>query len=445
MDRFHWSNRLTFIMAAAGSAVGLGNIWKFPYITGENGGGAFVLVYLLCIAVVGLPVFIAELYIGQQSQRNAIQAFDVLHKKGTIWRVAGFLGVISAFMILSFYSVVGGWVLDFTTKSVLNEFIGKSDGQIRGLLTSLFKNPYQQLFWHFAFSTLVIGIVVRGLKGGIEKWNKILMPALLVLLVILVIRSAWLPGFSKSLDFLFSPNFSKLTASGILEAVGHAFFTLSLGMCAMVTYGSYLRKGEDLVKTAITVALMDTAVALIAGLVIFSVIFTYDLEPGGGPSLMFQTLPMLFSKLEGGYYFSIAFFSLVTFAALTSAISLLEVVVTYLVEQFNMPRVKATLSAGFTAFVIGIFCALSFNVLSDFHIYKWNVFDLLDFLTSKVTLPLGGIIISAFFGWVLGERAVKAVIRESMIPDSWAPGLLWSARIIAPGAIGFMLINSLIS
>ena len=308
MLRAHWSGRLAFILAAAGSAVGLGNIWKFPYITGTNGGGAFVLIYLLCIAVVGVPIFIAELYIGQKSQANVVESFNVVAKKKTAWRSTGWLGLISAVLILSFYSVVGGWVLDFLFRSVSGEFLVETESEIQSTLGILFQSPVRQLILHFFFMALCVLIVFRGVQKGLERWNKILMPGLLILLLLMFVYSIWLDGFSKSLAFLFAPDFSALTPAGVLEAVGHAFFTLSLGMGAIITYGSYLKVSERVVPTALAVAGLDTLVALISGLIIFAVVFSFDMEAKAGPTLMFQTLPVLFAKLPAAYWISLFFF-----------------------------------------------------------------------------------------------------------------------------------------
>ncbi len=441
--RAHWGSRFGFILAAAGSAVGLGNIWKFPYITGVNGGGAFVLIYLICIAIVGVPIFLAELYIGRTSQRNAVTAFEEMHREGTPWRSVGLLGVLSAFLILSFYSVVGGWVLSFEAKALFDQFSGHTDEEIRGVLGELFASPWTMLLWHAVFMTMTVGIVLGGVKKGIERWNKILMPALFALMVLLLGRAFFLDGFGRAVEFLFAPDFSKLSASSILEAVGHSFFTLSLGMGAIITYGSYLGKNERITSTAFTVAIMDTVVALLAGLIIFSVVFSYGLEPGAGPTLMFQTLPVLFSKMPGGYIVSVLFFLLVGFAALTSAISLLEVVVAYFDETHNVDRRKGTLFMGGIIFVLGILCALSFNVLADFKIIGHTIFDLFDAFTSKFALPFGGLMISLFFGWVLGPKAVQATIGDGH-PPIYLTGLLWTTRVIAPLAIGVVIVNLLV-
>lgn len=440
-SRAHWGNRFAFIMAASGSAVGLGNIWKFPYITGVNGGGAFVLIYLLCIAAVGLPIFIAELYLGQKSQKSAVESFEVLHRKGTWWRLPGWMGLVAAFAILSFYSVVGGWVLDFELKSLFNEFAGQDDNAIRGAMGALFESPWRLIAWHSVFMILTVAIVAGGIKDGIERWVRILMPALFVILILLFVRVVFEPGFWKAVNFLFYPDVSRLTPAGILEAVGHSFFTLSLGMGAMITYGSYLQDREELVKTAATVAILDTVIALVSGVIIFSVVFTFDLDAGGGPSLMFQTLPMLFVKMQGGYLIANAFFILVGVAALTSAVSLLEVVISFFVDK-GRDRVKTTIVIGTIIYLLGIPSALSMNVLEGYKLWGLTFFDVMDKLSSSFLLPLGGLLISVFYGWVLGPQAVAATVGKP-VTHLATIGLLWSARVVAPLAVLGVFLNAL--
>jgi len=441
LSRAHWGSRLAFILAAAGSAIGLGNIWKFPYIAGLNGGGLFVLIYLFCILLVGVPVFIAELYVGQQGQKNAVESFEVLSNGRTWWSLPGYLGLISAFLILSYYSVVGGWVLDFEYRSLFFEFSGKSQSEISEILKSLFDNPGRQIFWHFIFMSLVGGVVCSGVSKGLERWNKILMPTLLMILGGLFFYSLSLSGFSKAIEFLFLPHTSEISASSVLEAVGHSFFTLSLGMGAILTYGSYLKKDESLTKVAFTVAFLDTAIALIAGTIIFSIVFTFDLEPAAGPGLIFSTLPSLFVDLPGGSILSILFFLLVTFAALTSAVSILEVVVAYWTEKHGTSRRKTTLLTSVVIFLVGLPSVFSTNLMSEFKIFGLTFFDLFDKITSSYFMPIGGLVISLFFGWRLGREAIFKVVGEKN--KLAAEGLLWATRVVAPIAILLVLYNML--
>ncbi|MFC1665050.1 sodium-dependent transporter [Pseudomonadota bacterium] len=439
--RSHWTGRYAFILAATGSAVGLGNIWKFPYIAGVNGGGLFVIIYLVCIAVIGLPILIAELYIGQKAQANTVDSYATLHKKNSFWQLPGWLGLISAYLILSFYGVVGGWIFDYEFRAITGAFADLNEADLGALFGGLLSNAVRQIFWQAVFMVLVIAIVFSGIREGLERWNKILMPALFVLLALLLLQAMMLDGFSQAVQFLFSLNADQLTSHGILEAVGHSFFTLSLGMGAMLTYGSYLSKTESLPKVAVTVALCDTFVALAAGLVIFSVVFSFDMKPGAGPGLVLSTLPVLFAKMAGGQWVAIGFYLLVGLAALTSAISILEVPVAYVSENWKVSRGTATIGIGLSIFLLGLLTVFSFNHLSDVKIFSYTFFYFFDKLTSSWLLPIAGIFISLFYGWKLGTPVMpvlgKFVCLNKMI--------LWSTRIVAPVAISALLVNSLVN
>lgn len=442
-QRVHWSGRLAFILAAAGSAIGLGNIWKFPYIAGVNGGGAFVLIYLLCIACVGLPVLISEIYIGQRTQSNAVRAFEKLSgDKKTFWSAPGYMGLISAILILSFYSVVGGWVLDFFYQSVSFQFQGKSAAEISDILGGMLGDPVRMSISHTLFMGLTVAMVYGGIKDGLERWTKILMPALLVLLVAMLAKSVSLDGFSAAISFLFSPDFSKLSPAGILEAVGHSFFTLSLGMGAMLTYGSYLNEKEDLLKTGLMIAFLDTFIALLAGVVIFSIVFSFDLEPASGPGLMFATLPGLLAQMPGGDYLSIIFFMLVLFAALSSAVSILEVAITYFSETLNKDRKKVTLGAGLVIYLMAYLPLFSFNYWKEVKVFGLNFFDLFDSTSSHYLLPIGGLMISLFMGWRLG---LDDSMRVTSGNKPLALGLMWLTRVVAPIAIAVVIYQKVVA
>lgn len=429
--RAHWGNRFAFILAAAGSAIGLGNIWKFPYITGHNGGGAFVLVYLACIALVGLPILIAEIFIGKKSQTNAIASFETLHKPRTPWRNIGFLGMLTASMVLAFYSVVGGWVLDFEFKALTNTFANSSDEAIQGFLGQLIEQKHAlQIFWHSIFMSTTIYIVLKGISDGIEKWVKILMPILFVLLIGLFFYSMTLSGFGKAISFLFTPDFSKLTWEGVLEAVGHSFFTLTIGMAVMITYGSYLQPKDNVIKISVIVALLDTIIALVAGITVFAVVFSFNQEPGAGPGLIFVTLPLLFKQIPGSWLVSNAFFILVTFAALSSSISMLEVTVSYLTDHKAWSRAKSTLIVGCVIWAFGLLCTFPNLLLFG----SKNTFDAFDLMTSKIFLPVGGLLISLYFGWVISDK-----VKEEMGDSIWIQGLLLIARFFAPALVAYML------
>ena len=401
--RAHWSSRIGFVLAAAGSAIGLGNIWKFPYITGEFGGGAFVLVYLGCVLLLGLPLMVAELMIGRRAQTNPVGAFQVLHKQGSLWQTAGWLGVASGFLILSFYSVIAGWAIAYVFKSLAG-FSGTAE-QIMGQFDVLRKSPAQSIFWHTLFMGLTIAIVAGGIKNGIERWSKILMPTLFVLLTGLMFYGLFgTSGGWQALSFLFNPDFSKLTATGFLSALGHAFFTLSLGMGAMITYGSYMGRGANIVRDAITISILDTVIALMAGIAIFSLVFHFGMEPGAGPGLIFKTLPVLFK--ETGRLISVPFFVLLTFAALTSAISLLEVVVSYFVDQLGWTRIKATITMGSVTYLIGILSAVALWQI-PIGGKQLGFLEIFDTLTTNYMLPIGGVLTCLFVAWVMKEKEVQ--------------------------------------
>jgi NSS family neurotransmitter:Na+ symporter len=407
-----WGSKLGFILAAAGSAIGLGNIWKFPYITGENGGASFVLVYLICIAVIGLPVLIAEILIGRTTQRNPVGAFYKL-SKSKFWAAVGGMGVLAGFLILSFYAIIAGWSIGYIVEAIKgNFFIWPEPAASADHFQTLVKNlPW--IFGYFAFfMVLTMVIVFSGVQKGIERASKIMMPILFILLVILMIRGLTLDGASEGLNFLWNPDWSKITAGTILLALGHAFFTLSLGMGAMLTYGSYMSEKDNIPIAALQIVILDTLIALIAGTAIFTSVFAVGLAPDAGPGLIFHTLPGVFSKMPGGYFFSILFFISLTIAALTSSISLLEVVVSFFVDELNWKRHNAAIVLSAFIFALGIPSVLSFNVLSDFKIFGLDFFALVDFIASNILLPLGGLFIAVFVAWVWGYEKVIPNLRK---------------------------------
>lgn len=425
VSRGNWGTNFGFILAAAGSAIGLGNIWKFPYITGVYGGGAFVLVYLFCVLLVGLPLMIAELMIGKHTQKNPVGAFKKLSPDKSLWQLTGWLGIASGFLILSFYSVVAGWALAYIFKSIVG-FSGTTE-IIQNEFTDLVTSPKSSILWHTIFMGLTVAIVIGGVKNGIERWSKILMPALFsILLGLMIYGLAFTHGGIKALSFLFNPDFSKLSAEGVLSALGHAFFTLSLGMGAMLTYGSYMKKETNIMKDAITISFLDTLIALMAGVAIFSMVFNYNLEPAAGPGLIFQTLPVLFAQT--GRWVSIPFFVLLSFAALTSSISLLEVVVSYFVDERKWSRKKATLSLGFLIYLTGLLSAVaSWTVMFRGKAQGW--LDVFDFVTTNYMLPIGGLLTCLFVAWVMvdKERAEEFGSRGLLYK-----GLIFILRFIAP-------------
>lgn len=434
--RIHWSSRMGFVLAAAGSAVGLGNIWKFPYITGEFGGGAFVIVYLICVVLVGLPLMVAEFMIGRRAQENPVGAFQRLHKKGSLWQAPGWLGVASGFIILSFYSVVAGWALAYVFKS-MSGFSGTAE-EITGQFVALVTSPVESIAWHTAFMAMTIGIVIGGIRNGIERWSKILMPILVALLFGLMVYGLLVShGGSEALSFMFKPDFSKLSAAGVLSALGHAFFTLSLGMGAMITYGSYMEPGKNIVKDAIIISLLDTVIAVMAGIAIFSMVFHYGMEPAQSVGLIFQTLPVLFK--ETGPLISVPFFVLLTFAALTSAISLLEVVVSYFVDERGWKRSTATLSMGGVIYLIGILSAVTAWQI-PFMGKDQGFLDIFDYLTTNYMLPIGGLLTCLFVAWVMLEKDRSEEYGSRGLTYK---GFLFLLRFVTPVAVILVILHGL--
>lgn len=446
-----WSSRFAFILAATGSAVGLGNIWKFPYVTGENGGGAFVLVYLLCIAAIGLPIMMAEVLIGRRGGRSPVNSLKQIAKQQGInpsWRAVGAIGVIAGFLILSFYSVIGGWAVSYVGSAASGQFTGQSAEAIGELFSSLLADPITLLMWHSLFMALVVLVVAKGVRAGLERAVSILMPALFLLLLAVVGYAMTTGEFGRAVAFLFQPDFSKLTTAGVLVALGHAFFTLSLGMAVMMAYGSYLPKNISIAKTSIAVCVIDTGVALLAGLAIFPIVFANGLEPGAGPGLIFQTLPLAFGQMPMGSLFGTLFFILLIFAAWTSGISLLEPIVEWLEEQKGMNRTTSALGAGFVCWALGIASILSLNLWSDFAPLGWitmlegkTIFDLLDFFTANIMLPLGGLLVAVFAGWIMSRKAMEEELALSKPMFN-----LWfiTVRFITPVAVGTVFVYNLV-
>ncbi|HCR44957.1 MAG TPA: sodium-dependent transporter [Marinobacter hydrocarbonoclasticus] len=413
-----WSSRLAFILAATGSAVGLGNIWKFPYVTGENGGGAFVLVYLLCIAIIGIPIMMAEVMIGRRGGHSPVNSIKAIAQRDGLnpaWKLVGAVGILAGFLILSFYSVIGGWAISYVGTTASGQLSGQTADAVGAIFSGLLSNPGTLLLWHTVFMALVMLVVAKGVRSGLERAVSILMPALFVLLLIVVGYAMTTGHFGQAAAFLFQPDFSKLTTSGVLVALGHAFFTLSLGMAVMMAYGSYLPKKISIAKTSITVSVIDTGVALLAGLAIFPIVFANGLEPGAGPGLIFQTLPLAFGQMPMGSLFGTLFFVLLIFAAWTSGISLLEPIVEWLEEQKGMNRTVSTLAAGVVCWALGIASILSLNLWADFAPLGFipmlegkTIFDLLDFFTANVLLPLSGLLTAVFVGWFVAKESLKS-------------------------------------
>ncbi len=439
-----WSSKMTFVLAAAGSAVGLGNIWRFSYMVGDNGGAAFVLVYLACVAVVGLPVLVAEWLIGRRGQKNPINAMAELAGKNAqpkAWALVGASGVLAAFLILSFYSVIGGWSLSYTLGSATGTFTGQDADGVGAIFEGLLGSPGLLLLWHTAFMALVVWIVARGVTKGLEGAVRTMMPTLVVLMVVLVGYGMTTGHFGEALAFMFRPDWGALSGDVVLAAMGQAFFTLSLGMGIMMAYGSYLGEDVNLLGTARTVIILDTGIALLAGLAIFPIVFANGLSAGEGPGLIFVTLPLAFGNMTGGMLLGLMFFLLLTFAALTSAISLLEPVVEFVEERTPLTRVMATLVSAVAVWLLGIAALMSFNVWPEPVMFGLNVFDLLDTFTSKILLPLTGLGAIVFVAWCLDRRSVAA---ELNLTGGSEQVWLVVARYVAPLGVILVFVNSLL-
>jgi NSS family neurotransmitter:Na+ symporter len=429
--RGSWSGAVGFVLASMGSAVGLGNVWRFPYITGQYGGAAFMLVYIGCVLGVGVPIMLAEFLIGRKTQKNPVGAFKAL-RPGSPWVVTGWLGVLSGFVILSYYAVVGGWVLHYVYLSLSNTFAGKSPDQITALFTDLNAKPWVQIFWHMIFMLLTIVIVSRGVSGGIEKGNKIMMPLLFALLFGLLVYALQTDGAAAGLEFLLRPQWHKLGPTAVLEALGQALFSLSLGMGAMVTYGSYLSRQTHLVRSALFVAIGDTLVAILAGFVVFPLVFSFGLEPSAGPGLIFRTLPIAFAQLPAGYLVALGFFVLLGFAALTSSISLLEVVCAYFVDEQSWSRKKASWGLGTVIFLLGIPSALAERFLG-----------LMDGFATNYLLPIGALLIAVFTGWFLTRNERKEEFSAGEISPFHFVGWSFLIRFISPVAVTLIFLRQL--
>jgi neurotransmitter:Na+ symporter, NSS family len=438
--RAHWSSRWAFILVTAGSAIGLGNIWKFPYMTGTNGGSAFVLVYLACIVGIGVPLLMAETMLGRRGQGNPVDAMrSVASEAGAnqLWQVVGVIGILGASLILSFYSVVAGWILDYTVLAVQG-FGGMGKEDFAATFSALLADPWRLIGWHTLFMLLNLIVVIGGVTGGIERANKILMPALFAIVLLLLGYGIVAADMPAAVRFMFHFEPQAISATVILSAMGHAFFTLSLGMGAIMTYGSYLERGTSIARTCLYITLADTGIALLAGLSIFAIVFAQGLEPAAGPGLILQTLPLAFAQMPLGNFIGLLFFVLVAFAAWTSAISLIEPATSFLIERFGLGRKRAVAAVCFIAWFIGIAVALSFNLWSEIKLFGLNIFDLLDTLTTKMLMPLAGLLIALFAGWVMK----RAHVAEEIGLQGGAFRLWYGAvRYLSPVAIVLIFLN----
>ena len=447
-NRANFGTKLGAILAAAGSAVGLGNIWRFPYMAGEHGGAAFILIYLGCVLLFGAPIMMAEFVIGRHSQSNTARAYQKL-APGTQWRWVGRMGVLAGFLILSYYSVVSGWTLEYICAAGLGHFADKGPADFVNLYNNFVGNPWIPVLWVVAFLLITHFIVVKGVEKGIERSSKLMMPLLFLLLLVLAVCALLLPGAGRGIEFLMKPDFSKVNGSVLLSAMGQAFFSLSLGMGCMCTYASYFKPNTNLPKTALSVSLIDTSVAILAGLIIFPAAFAVGIQPDQGPGLLFVTLPNVFQQAFGHVPFiasllAVMFYILLALAALTSTISLHEVVTAYLHEEFRLSRGKAARMVTGGCIVLGTLCSLSLGVGRDYTLAGMTLFDLFDFVTAKLMLPLGGLFIALFAGWYLDKKLLRDELTNHGALRLPVYGLiLFLLKFVAPIGIAFVFINEL--
>ena len=433
------------LVAMAGSAVGLGNLWRFPYLVGTNGGAAFIILYLVCILLLALPIMYSEFIIGRRSQANVFGAFKVLAPK-TGWCNVGFIYVLCSIVIISFYCVVGGWTLDYFFKSLAFKFTSADSAALDGMFGATVTSAGSSLGYMMLFLLATALILYAGVKNGIEKYTKVMMPMLFVMVIVIAIRSVTLPGASVGLDFLLKPDFSKVTAKTFLEALGQAFFSLSVGSGSIMTYASYVKKRESIVGLSAQTAITDTVFAIIAGLAIMPAVFAFGISPGQGPGLVFVTLPYIFAQLPLGSILAIMFFFMLFIAALTSAISMLEVVVAYLNEEFKLGRTLSIVISTTVVTIFGTLCAISQGVLADFKIFGNNIFDCFDKLSANILLPLGGLIVVIFAGWKMARKDVLDELTSGgtlKYPAAIQNIIYLSMKYLAPIVVAVILVQGL--
>lgn len=429
-----WATKIGFIFATAGSAIGLGNLWKFPYLMGSNGGFWFLIAYIFFVCILGVPTMMVEMSLGRKTGSNPVHAYAQIGKSS---RIVGQFGVLCAFFILSYYSVIGGWIIKYIVNYATTFAAPASFEQF-------ISGTWEPIIYHFAFMLATAAICIYGVRG-IEKASRIMMPSLFVLLIIIIVRSVTLPGGSEGFVFMFSPKASQFSLGSVSAALGQVFYSLSLCMGITITYGSYLRREENIPKSCISVASLDTAVALLAGIAIFPAVFAFGMEPGQGPGLIFGTLPQIFSELVGGSFFAILFFILVFFAAVTSAIALLEAVVSYVLEKWNIPRTRAVLLTAGLIFLIGIPSSLSFGSLSDMTLWGYTFFDLAGLLTDNLLLPLGGLLMCYFIGWRWKPELLAEEIEQNGVRFRWKKLWIMTIRFTTPILILIVMIAGFIN
>ncbi|MBQ9664969.1 MAG: sodium-dependent transporter [Bacteroidaceae bacterium] len=451
MERENFGSKVGAILAAAGSAVGLGNVWRFPIETGQNGGAAFIIIYVLCILMLGLPIMISEFLIGRYTHANTAGAFRIV-SNGSPWKWVGRMGVFTGWFILCYYVVVGAWTMHYTFLSVTNAFYEVPATEYEGIFNGFVSSPWMPTLWLLVFIVVIHFVITRGVQSGIEKSAKVMMPTLFVITVFLAVCSVMLPGATQGIEFLLKPDWSKVDSGVILDAMGQAFYSLSLGMGCLCTYASYFDKKTPLAKSALNVAVIDTVIAIMAGFIIFPSVFNIGMNPnevGVGASLTFISLPNVFQQALGdgsflAVIFSTLFYFLLFVAALTSAISLHEVATAYVTEEFHLSRKKGALLVTVTVLVLGTLCSLSFGPLSGVILFDRNIFSLFDDLSGRILLPVGGMLISIFAGWVLDRKLYRDEISNGGdLKTPYFKMLIFSLRYVAPVAIGLVLLDQL--
>jgi len=434
--RSHWKSRWTFMLATAGSAIGLGNIWKLPYMIGVNGGSAFVLVFIACIFFVGIPLMMTEILLGRRAQKNPLDGMNTLASEAQAshyWKYLGGMGMLTGLLILGFYSVIGGWVLAYIFEAGSGSFGQITASQSAANFDVLLASPLKLLFWHTLFMLMTMGVVAKGVNSGLEKANNILIPSLFAILLVLLGYSMSVGDMHAAFQFMFAPDFSKITPVAVLSALGHAFFSLSLGMGAVMVYGSYLQRNVSIARTTIYIALLDTMLGLLVGLAIYSLVFANHLAPNAGPGLIFQTLPIAFGHMPGGSFIGTLFFILVAFAAWTSSISLVEPAIAWITENTTIKRHTAAWGLGVLVWLLGVTVVLSFNEWKDIRvIFGLNIFETLDKLTSTILLPLGGLLMAIFAGYFMQKQHVQ---EELDLQDGAFKSWRFTNNVIAPIAI----------
>ena len=433
--RAQFATKMGVIAASVGSAVGLGNIWRFPYEAGAHGGSAFIFIYILCVLLLGIPVIIAEFVIGRSTHKNANSAIKSL-APGSKFHFVSYIGIIASVMILSFYSVVAGWIVDYLFLSIQGRLSGHTPQGYSDIFNSLASSPWRSTLWTVLFLGINFLILRKGIQKGIERISNFMMPVLFILLLIFSVNSLLLPEAKKGIEFMFKPDFSQVSPSMIIGAMGQAFFSLSLGLTCLLTYSSYFSDKTPLIKSATIIAILDTCVAILAGIIIFPAVFSFGAEPTAGPKLVFEILPNIFQQMPGGYFWSVAFFTLLFFASITSTISMSEIFITFCTEEHKMSRKKATSLNTIIALVLGTLCALSFNVLGHIRLFDKTIFDLFDYVSSNILLPAGGFILAVFVGWVMNKKTVKdQLTNNGTLNVRTMRPILFCIRYIAPIAI----------